>query len=167
LTVVLGPLEEKDVGFWRMNLVVLPSQTLSDSQASPLILLQYLEGASLGVEVILGDHLEHAFWKHHVPILVVVIGITVRVVDAVNELLETVALSVGQETRTGALLGGHTFGSCGEGAREGDGGVGSGVVGRRYGLANCSDSSGSSDLLSLACFVVGVARFCFRASRLT
>jgi len=53
--------------FWRMNLVVLPSQTLSDSQASPLILLQYLEGASLGVEVILGDHLEHAFRKHHMP----------------------------------------------------------------------------------------------------
>jgi len=45
--------------------------------------------------------------------------VPVRVVDAVNELLETVALSVGQETRTGALLGGHTFGSCGEGVREG------------------------------------------------
>jgi hypothetical protein len=60
-------LEQKNVGFRSVNLVMLPAQTLSDAQSPPLLLMQDLEGSRLGVEVVLRYDFEHALGKHHVP----------------------------------------------------------------------------------------------------
>lgn len=60
-------LEKQNVGLGRVNLVVLPAQTLRDSQTPPLFLVENLECSSLDIEVILGDGLQHLLREHHVP----------------------------------------------------------------------------------------------------
>lgn len=59
-------LEQQNVRLRRVNLIVLPAQALRDPQTSPLFLVEDLECSCLGVEVILGDGLQHLLWEHHV-----------------------------------------------------------------------------------------------------
>jgi hypothetical protein len=53
------PLKEQNVRFGCVDFVMLPSQTLSNTKASPFLLVQNLEGTRLAVEIVLGDLLEH------------------------------------------------------------------------------------------------------------
>jgi len=102
---ILGPLEQEDVRLGRMDLVMLPSQTLGDAQTPPFFLVQDLEGARLSVEVVFGDGFQHVLWKHDVPIFKVLIRVTIRVVDRIRKLVQTAAFGLGQKTRaTVALL---------------------------------------------------------------
>jgi hypothetical protein len=66
-------LEEQNVRFWLVHLVVLPAQTLRDAQTSPLVFPQQLQGASRAVEVVLGDGLEHRLGELDVAVFVLVI----------------------------------------------------------------------------------------------
>jgi hypothetical protein len=70
-------LEEQNVRFRLVHLVVLPAQTLRDPKASPLVLPQQLQGASRAVEVVLGDGLEHRLGELDVAVFVVVIVVPV------------------------------------------------------------------------------------------
>jgi hypothetical protein len=57
---------------------VLPAQTLCDTQTSPLVFPQQLEGASRAVEVVLGNGLEHLLGELDVAVLVVIIVVPAR-----------------------------------------------------------------------------------------
>lgn len=68
-------LEQQNVRLGRVNLVVLPPQTLRDPQASPLFLVEDLECSRLDVKVILGDGLQHLLWEHNMPGFLVSLGL--------------------------------------------------------------------------------------------
>jgi hypothetical protein len=70
-------LEEQNVRFRLVHLVVLPTQTLRDSKTSPLVLPQQLQGASRAVEVVFGDGLEHRLRELDVAVFVVVVVVPV------------------------------------------------------------------------------------------
>ena len=72
-------LEQEDVRLGRMDLVMLPSQTLGDAQTPPFFLVQDLEGARLGVEVVFGNGLQHVLRKLNMAVLVFVIRVSGRV----------------------------------------------------------------------------------------
>lgn len=97
--VVDRALEEQNVRLRLVDLVVFPSQTLSNSQSSPLVLPQQLEGASRTVKVFLGYRLEHLLGQLDVSVLEVVVGVSRRVVNALDELVQALALRVAQRAR--------------------------------------------------------------------
>lgn len=61
-------LEQQNMGFGSVDLVVLPSKTLGDAQASPLFLVEDLEGSGFGIKVVLGYSFEHVLGEHNVPV---------------------------------------------------------------------------------------------------
>ena len=70
-------LEEQNVRFRLVDLVVLPAQTLRDAETSPFIFPQQLQRASRAVKVVLGDGLEHGLGELDVTVFVVVIVVPV------------------------------------------------------------------------------------------
>lgn len=52
----------------RMNLVVLPSQALSDTETPPFLFVEDLKGPGLDVEIVLGDRFKHLLGKHDMPV---------------------------------------------------------------------------------------------------
>jgi len=71
LIIVLGPPEQKDMRFRRMNLVMDPTQTLLDADSSPFVVCEEAKGARIIVgEVALRDELEERLWEDHMSILV-------------------------------------------------------------------------------------------------
>jgi len=71
LIVVLGPPEEKDMGFRRMNLVMDPTQALLDADSPPFMVCEEAKGASIiVVEVAFRDELEERLRENHMSVLV-------------------------------------------------------------------------------------------------
>lgn len=65
-----------------MDLVMLPAQTLSDAYTPPLLLREQAKSAAvIGIEEILGDHLEKRLGEDDVTIFVFFIRIALRVVN--------------------------------------------------------------------------------------
>jgi len=86
---ILWASEEKNVWFGRMNFVMFPSQTLRDPDTPPLRLSQETQRPGIIlIEELLGDHLQKLFGQYDVPIFVVIIGVTIRVVDFLDVLFE-------------------------------------------------------------------------------
>jgi len=74
LIVVLGPPEQKDVWFRRMDLIMDPSQALLDADSSPFVIRKEAKSARvIIIEVALRDELEERFGEDHMSILVLVI----------------------------------------------------------------------------------------------
>jgi hypothetical protein len=66
-----------------VDFVVLPPQALSDPNPPPFCFRQQTEDARvIGIEIGLGDQFEERFRKDDVSIFVLVVGITIRVMNA-------------------------------------------------------------------------------------
>lgn len=52
----------------RMNLIVLPSQALSDTETPPFLFVEDLKGTGLDVEIVLRDRFKHLLGKHDMPV---------------------------------------------------------------------------------------------------
>jgi len=70
LIIVLGPPEQKDVWFRRMDLVMNPAQALLDANPPPFVIREEAERASvIVVEVTLRDEFEERFREDYMPVL--------------------------------------------------------------------------------------------------
>lgn len=75
------PLEQQDMRFWLVDLVVLPAQALSDPDVAPLRLVQQLERAGGRVEQVLWDLLQHRFGKLDVSVFAEVVAVSTKVLS--------------------------------------------------------------------------------------
>lgn len=69
-------LEEEDMWLRLMHFVVLPAETLRDSDASPLFLPEQLQCAFRGIKVVAGNGLEHSLGQLDVAVLVFVVTVS-------------------------------------------------------------------------------------------
>lgn len=91
--------EQQNVWLGLVHFIMLPPQTLCDAQSSPLVFPQQLQCASGAIEVVLGYRLEHLLGQLNVTVLVVVVVISRRVVNRVNELIQFIPLRIRQQSR--------------------------------------------------------------------
>lgn len=84
--VVERSLEQEDVWFRRMALVVLPPERLCDPEPSPLVFRQDTQRPDLAVEVVRGYHLQHRLGQHYVSVLVHIVAVPRRVVNRLLKL---------------------------------------------------------------------------------
>jgi hypothetical protein len=66
------------VWFGLVDFIVLPTQTLSDAQASPFFFPEQLQSAFGGVEIVAGNGFQHGFGELDVSILVLVVVVPRR-----------------------------------------------------------------------------------------
>lgn len=98
--VVERSLEQQNMRLRLVDLVVLPAQTLCDTNSAPLVLPKQLQSAVRGIVVVLGDRLEHRFGQLDMPVLILAVRVSGRVVDAVDVFLQAGALMVSKRSRT-------------------------------------------------------------------
>jgi len=74
LIIILGPPEQKDVWFRRMDLVMNPAQALLDADSPPFVIREEAEGARvIVVEITLRDEFEERFREDHMAVLKLVV----------------------------------------------------------------------------------------------
>jgi len=74
LVIVLGPPEQKDMWFRRMNLVMDPAQALLDADSPPFVIREEAKGTSvIVIKVALRNEFEERLWEDHMSILVLVV----------------------------------------------------------------------------------------------
>lgn len=74
LIIVLGPPEQKDMGFRRMYLVMDPSQTLLDADSPPLVIRKEAKSARVVVvEIAFRNEFEERLGEDYMSILVVLV----------------------------------------------------------------------------------------------
>lgn len=88
------------MGLRSVNFVVLPTQTLSNSQAPPFFLVEDFQSPGFWVKEVLGNRFQHALWEHYMAVLIMVVRVTIAIVDAIDELIKTNLLSFSEQTRS-------------------------------------------------------------------
>ena len=68
-------LEEKDVWLRLVDFVMLPAQTLCDSQVSPFLFPEQFECALLRIKILSRDCFQHRFRQLDMPVLVVAVRV--------------------------------------------------------------------------------------------
>jgi len=71
---VLGPPEQKDMWFRRMDLIMDPSQALLDTDSPPFVIRKKTKGSRvIVIEVALRNEFEERLWEDHMSVLVLVV----------------------------------------------------------------------------------------------
>jgi len=71
---ILGPPEQKDMWFRRMDFIMDPSQALLDTDSPPFVIRKKTKGSRvIVIEVALRNEFEERLWEDHMSVLVLVV----------------------------------------------------------------------------------------------